>query len=226
MTSTWNPTDAPAFAGQIVARMQALPVSNTPNRRAVRRDTTKQLKNAPRDFVLALALTLIREHGCWGTAYELVAYHTPTFAALRLNEVEALGQGIHSWDTVDAFARTVSGPAWLKGRITDADIRQWAQSPDLWWRRAALVSTVALNMRSHGGYGDADRTLAVCTMLVDDHEDMVVKAMSWALRSLVAHNPDAVRAFVSEHVDRLAARVKREVRHKLDTGLKSPRRRL
>jgi 3-methyladenine DNA glycosylase AlkD len=53
---------------------------------------------------------------------------------------------------------------------------------------------------------------------------MVVKALSWALRELVVHDPDAVRAFLSEHEDVLAARVKREVRNKLTTGLKNPRR--
>jgi hypothetical protein len=53
---------------------------------------------------------------------------------------------------------------------------------------------------------------------------MVVKAMSWALRGLVVHDPEAVRQFIGEHEDVLAARVKREVRNKLATGLKNPRR--
>ena len=57
---------------------------------------------------------------------------------------------------------------------------------DFWWRRAALVSTVPLNAKSHGnGYRTAD-TLAICEMLIDDREDMVVKALSWALRVLGA----------------------------------------
>jgi 3-methyladenine DNA glycosylase AlkD len=83
---------------------------------------------------------------------------------------------------------------------------------------------VALNVRSHGGYGDVLRTLAVCRLLVDDHDDMVVKAMSWALRALVVHDPEAVWAFLREHDAVLAARVKREVRNKLTTGLKYPKR--
>jgi 3-methyladenine DNA glycosylase AlkD len=84
------------------------------------------------------------------------------------------------------------------------------------------VSTVALNVRSRGGTGDVPRTLAVCRLLVDDDDDMVVKAMSWALRELVVHDPDAVRAFLRAHGDALAARVKREVTNKLRTGLKNP----
>ena len=39
------------------------------------------------------------------------------------------------------------------------------------------------------------------------------------------HGPKAVREFLTEHESVLAARVKREVRNKLTTGLKNPRQR-
>jgi 3-methyladenine DNA glycosylase AlkD len=51
---------------------------------------------------------------------------------------------------------------------------------------------------------------------------MVAKAMSWALRELVVHDRKGVEAFLAAHDDLLAARVKREVRNKLTTGLKHP----
>ena len=136
--------------------------------------------------------------------------------------MEEFGKGIDSWWSVDSFARTLAGPAWREGLISDRVIRRWASSDDYWWRRAALVSSVALNVRSKGGRGDTDRTLEVCRLLVDDHEDMVMKAMSWALRELVVHDPDSVRAFIEEYEERLAALVKREVRNKLEIGLKNP----
>ena len=47
---------------------------------------------------------------------------------------------------------------------------------------------------------------------------MVVKALSWALRELVPHDPEAVRRFLAAYEERLAARVKQEVRSKLTTG--------
>ena len=83
---------------------------------------------------------------------------------------------------------------------------------------------MALNVKVSGGTGDTERTLEVCRILVDDHDDMVVKALSWALRELVPHDPKAVREFLATYEERLAARVKREVRNKLTTGLKNPRR--
>ena len=83
---------------------------------------------------------------------------------------------------------------------------------------------MALNMRSQGDKGDVARTLTICGLLVSDHEDMVAKAMSWALRELVVHDAEAVGEFLTEHVAELSARVKREVRNKLTTGLKKPYR--
>ena len=59
-------------------------------------------------------------------------------------------------------------------------------------------------------------------MLADDGDDMVIKGLSWALRSLVVHDPEAVHDFLHHYDDVLAARVKREVTNKLETGLKNP----
>lgn len=85
------------------------------------------------------------------------------------------------------------------------------------------MSTVAFNVRSQGGKGDVPRTLAICQLLVADGEDMVVKALSWALRQLVYFDPEAVERFLQEYDSLLAGRVKREVGNKLRTGLKNPR---
>jgi 3-methyladenine DNA glycosylase AlkD len=54
-----------------------------------------------------------------------------------------------------------------------------------------------------------------------DRDEMVVKAMSWALRSLARQDPKAVKAFVAKHGEELAPRVKREVSTKLTTGRKT-----
>lgn len=85
------------------------------------------------------------------------------------------------------------------------------------------MSTVALNCRARGGAGDAPRTLAVCDRLRDERDDMVVKALSWALRQLATRDSEAVSAWLEENRSRLARRVIREVTCKLATGLKAPR---
>jgi len=222
MHETGNMENPAKVAAAINAEIQALDVRNTPNVRAVRRRYSKAYEDADAAFVLDVAQELLETHGYRWVACELIRDHDAAFRSVGEAELETFGRGMDSWGAVDSFARTLSGPAWLAGQVPDALIHRWAHSDDRWWRRAALVSTVALNVRSHGGMGDVPRTLEVCRLLVDDDDDMVVKALSWALRALVVHDPEAVRAFLREHEDTLAARVKREVTNKLTTGLKNP----
>ena len=216
-------------AARIAADIDSLPQRSTATVRKVRRVHSRALRTADAEFVIELARVLLtgdRGNGRSGlrwVAYELIRNHKPAFESLDDALLGELGQGMSSWDSVDDFARTLSGPAWLHGLASDGLIRGWAMSDDLWWRRAALVSTVALNMRSYGGAGDTPRTLEICEMLAPDREDMVQKALSWALRELVWHDPAAVQSFLDTHNEYLAARVKREVRNKLTTGLKNPR---
>jgi 3-methyladenine DNA glycosylase AlkD len=103
--------------------------------------------------------------------------------------LERFGTGMSSWGDVDQFGVLLAGLAWRAGHIEDRVVHAWASRPDRWWRRAALVATVPLNTRSQGGTGDVPRTLAVCELLLDDRDDMVTKAMSWALRSSTTAPP-------------------------------------
>ena len=194
-----------------------------PKLRAVVRDVARRIRTAPADEVLLLAETLLAARSFEGrqVAYELIAGHRPAIESLRTRRVEALGRGIDNWASVDTFACVVAGPCWREGRVTDAAVHRWAHSRDRWWRRAAVVSTVALNQKSRGGSGDTPRTLAVCELVADDRDEMVIKGLSWALRALIAHDRAAVEAFLIRYGDGLAARVRREVTRKLDTGLKA-----
>ena len=51
-------------------------------------------------------------------------------------------------------------------------------------------------------------------------DPMLAKALSWALRALVPHDPGAVRRFLGAHASTLPALVRREVSAKLETGTK------
>ena len=177
-----------------------------------------------RDVVrVAVALVESNVYDARQVAYDLLRRHRAAAAALTVTDLERLGRGMDNWASVDTFSCWVSGPAWREGRVDDARIERWARSRDRWWRRAALASTVALNVKARGGRGDVPRTLAMCERLVADPDDMVVKALSWALRCAIAHDAGAVRAFLARHEGVIAARAAREVRNKLTTGHKFPR---
>lgn len=210
-----------ALAAEIDSRIRALPEHSTEPVRQIRREYSRRLRREAPAVVLAIADALV-ERERW-VAYELLHFHPGGIAILGEEEIERLGQGLDGWVAVDTFARYISGPAWQQGRIPDEAVQRWAASPDRYWRRAALVSTVPLNMRAAGGTGDTQRTLDICQRLVTDHDDTIVKALSWALRELALWDEAAVREFLATYDGQLAARVKREVRNKMTTGLKNPR---
>lgn len=194
-----------------------------PALRAVVRTYAKALADAPPEDVIALAMELVdgRTHEGRQTGWELVGRRRDAMALLDRDLLERLGLGNDNWASVDGFAVTLAGVVWRQGGIADEDIADWAASGDRWWRRTALVSTVPLNRKSRGGTGDVPRTLAVCERLASDREPMVAKALSWALRDIVPHDPKAVKGFLDRHHDVLPALVQREVRNKLETGRKS-----
>jgi 3-methyladenine DNA glycosylase AlkD len=214
---------ASALASNIAARVAASADFSVAGLRPLRRQISGELRSEEPSLVLRSTISLLRRPRVprW-FVYELLHNHR-ALTVLQRRDVEQLGQGIANWGDVDAFGVYIAGPAFREGRLAANTIRDWARSPDRWWRRAALVATVALNNTARGGRGDADRTLAVCNLLRHDRDDMVVKALSWALRELAKKEPARVQAYLQDNADALAPRVLREVKNKLRTGLKNPK---
>jgi len=212
-------------AQEISSRLFALKSLTTESIRSMRREFSKRFAKSPPRFVVDVALVLLEKHTIEHrfVAYELVCHHRAALASLTEKDLKQFGKGISSWSSVDMFACYLAGPAWRERQVPDRLIHNWAGSRDRWYRRTALVSTVPLNNKARGGRVDTARTLEVCRRLVDDRDDMVVKALSWALRELSKHDPQAVDQFLDDHKSELAARVVREVTNKLSTGLKNPR---
>ena len=213
-----------ALVEEIEARVESIPVRDTQALRALRREYSKRIAAVPAGDVVKIAAGLIvhrRVPRFIGD--ELIASRADALGTIDLSQLEHLGSGMSSWDQVDCFACYLSGPAWREGQIEDKAIVEWARSKNRWWRRAALVSTVPLNVKARGGRGDSRRTLLICSLLIDERDEMIVKALSWALRALVARDPEAVRQFIEENDVRLPRLVRREVRQKLATGRKSPK---
>ena len=214
------------IVADIDARLERLRHRNVPSVREVRRQLSRSFAKTDASAVLAVADELVAR-GDWPhllIGFELVAGHRAAQQALDRRRIARWSRRLSAWETVDMFGCTIAGQAWRTGVLTDSDIDGWARSPNRWCRRLALVCTVPLNSKARGGAGDPGRTLHLCETLLDDRDDMVVKALSWALRELAKRDPSAVRKFLARYNDRLAGRVRREVTSKLTTGLKSPRR--
>ncbi len=209
-----------ATAAEIRADIAALPRRDTPHMRGLRKAWSAKLRPADAGEVIAVAQAHERaapQEGKW-VAYELIRHHKGAFDAVTGAEIEDFAGRIASWYATDAFGTILSGPLWAKGRLPDAMFEAWSRSESRWLRRSALVATVGLN----ASRPDPARTFPLCLRLAADRDDMVEKAASWALRYLSQKDRDAVWAFMEEHGGKFGARVRREVRNKLSTGLKNP----
>jgi len=201
--------------------MKVLGVKN-PDLKLVVKELHGIMRREPREAFLELAHALIdaRIIECQMLAW-LLLEKARIVPSLTKQEAIQLQGTLDNWVSVDTYGTVIYGILWRLGTITDMDVRKLQQEEVMWHRRLALVGTVALNLASRGGTGDSRRTIEVCTRAVSDRHDLIVKAVSWSLRSLIRWDRKAVEQFLEVHHDRLPNRVHREVGHKLEFGTKN-----
>ena len=156
-----SPEDVRTIALAIDAEIRALSVPSVANVRAIRHRFTVKLHDATGDSVLTLVRELHHVLGHRWVALELLLYHEPAFSLISASHLDEFADGLDSWNSVDAFAVLLAGPAWLRKQVPDTVLHQWANSTDRWRRRAALASTVVLNTPSRGGKGDVGQLFDV-----------------------------------------------------------------
>jgi 3-methyladenine DNA glycosylase AlkD len=101
------------------------------------------------------------------------------------------------WITVDALAHVV-GNGILNEPYRWAELEQLVYSPSRWERRligSTVATTPFIDHRRGREPLVAEHGLGLIAQLIGDDEPDVQKALSWALRSLVLVDPDAVAAF-------------------------------
>jgi 3-methyladenine DNA glycosylase AlkD len=194
-----------------------------PKLKIVLTDLKQQSKTFTAREKIELAKLLVKTgiFECQQMAHEYLGKDKKALAELTETDIDDLGQNLDNWVSVDYYAGLIVGFGWRTGILSTARIKSYLQSDDHWRRRIAVVSTVALNQKARGGKGDSDRTIEICRLVVDDHQEMITKALSWALRELAKVEAEPVADFIQTYKDRLHGRVLREVRHKLNFGTKN-----
>ena len=197
------------FAATIAKHLDLLPEgSRMRDVRDVRVYYSHLYRNAPPQVILAIAENLIFQQGYRLIPYELIYFHPGTIELLTPQRVEEIGKGINDSSSTDMFARYIAGPAWLNNILSEDILKNWIESSDAWWRRAALVSTIYL-------HGDVDHMFDFCQRVIQAREDSIVKAISWVLREAIRYDQSGVIDFLTENEEHLAPRIKVEVGLKL-----------
>lgn len=202
--------------------MRVIGVIN-PNIKIILKELKSQSKNwtAEQKIEFAKQLTETNIFECHHLALEFIGKDKKALKALTKKDVSDLAIHLDNWVTVDCYSAYILGYAWREGIVQTEHILKWYDSEDFWRKRCALVATIALNQKARGGKGDPERTLKICKLAVEDHHDMISKALSWTLRELSKSHPDPVIEFMDKYRNRLHKRVIREVTHKLEKGTKN-----
>lgn len=97
-------------------------------------------------------------------------------------------------------------------------VEGWTRDGNLWVRRAALVATLPWSKLTHPTAAETaarERVLDWARGYVADREWFIQKAIGWWLRSLSAHDPERVRAFLAGPGQGLRAFARREALRRL-----------
>jgi 3-methyladenine DNA glycosylase AlkD len=122
---------------------------------------------------------------------------------------------VNNWDIVDSSAHFIVG-AHLASHPSDI-LERLARSESLWQRRVAIISTFHF-LR----IGDPAPTLQIAQLLLHDKQDLIQKAVGWALREMGKHCDTKL---LTDFLDRHAATMPRTALRYAIEHLSAERRR-
>jgi 3-methyladenine DNA glycosylase AlkD len=83
-----------------------------------------------------------------------------------------------NWATTDAMCGALIGPTLVQFPERAREMRAWSRHPNMWVRRASIVSLIPLARKGRA----LDLLYDVARRLHGDAEDLIQKAVGWALR--------------------------------------------
>ena len=107
-------------------------------------------------------------------------------------------QYINNWDLVDLSAHYILGRAIADGIQPMSILDELANSPILWERRIAIISTMYFISQ-----GDIIPSLNIAQILLTDKEDLIHKAVGWTLRESWKQSPQIVEQFLIDNYPQL-----------------------
>ncbi|MEW6456927.1 MAG: DNA alkylation repair protein [Acidobacteriota bacterium] len=124
---------------------------------------------------------------------------------------------ISNWAQCDSLCMALIGPIIFYYNSTIEDLMRWAESENLWRRRASAVSLIYSVKK--GRY--LEETFKLAKKLMYDKEDMVQKGVGWLLKEAGGKFPERVADFLLKHRNNFSRLVLRYSCEKLPLKLKN-----
>jgi 3-methyladenine DNA glycosylase AlkD len=195
---------------------------SVPVRRTLAKKWLKEHRGIANAEFLAVVGSLFRgkSHEEKTLASILLAYHSSARKAVGPRQLNAWLDELVGWAEIDSLCTIFAAEEILASRHGwERFIAALARHKNINKRRAALVFLTAPLRRSE------DKRLAelgfrTIEMLKSERAIIITKAVSWLLRSMVAHHQRAVAAYIKENHNSLPAIAVRETTRKIATGRK------
>lgn len=111
-----------------------------------------------------------------------------------------------TWAYVDGLAGDVLGELLVRHPRAAAELDRWAENPDFWVRRSALLAQIrphreGVSFARFGRYADA---------MLDEQEFFIRKTIGWMVREAAKTRPDEVFDWLAPRIDRASGVTRRE----------------
>jgi len=168
-------------------------------RMPVVRQVAKANKHATKAEVEGLVLSKYHEERMVGLLILVDQYGASETAEQQENIFQvyvSYFESINNWDLVDVTCPHIIGKHLYSGDRSILDV--WAQSPRLWTRRIAMISTFWFIRQ-----GDLTDTFRLATALKQDPHDLIHKAVGWMLREAGKRDLEQLESFLKTHYQAL-----------------------
>lgn len=105
---------------------------------------------------------------------------------------------VNNWDLVDTSAAAILGTYAMKHPEEQDLIESFAHSKVLWKRRIAMISTFAFIKENK-----FNEALHIATLLLEDKEDLIHKAVGWMLREIGNRNQEEEEKFLRKNARKM-----------------------
>jgi 3-methyladenine DNA glycosylase AlkD len=195
------------------SELEHLGATVSQNRREVRRFAAKHPDlTMPQLTALVRALWARGIFECRLTAVLLLEAYPSLLSPVDLDLVRDLVRDSNTWALVDPLADHVLGALIVHHPTAASQLDAWAEDPDFWVRRAALLSQ--LGPLKHGA--SFDRFDRYADAMLDEREFFIRKAIGWVLRESGKRDPDHVYNWLAPRIGRASGVTVREAVKYLD----------
>jgi 3-methyladenine DNA glycosylase AlkD len=159
-----------------------------------------------------------------GTGYQVVAHFISEAPPGILADVKRwLERSCGNWGLVDNLAPSVLAPLLELHPSLIPEVVSWTGSPSQWVRRGATVAFVPLVRKKKGQKRYLSTAYRIASLLFDDEEDLMHKAVGWLLREAGKADMKRLERFLLKNGSRIP---RTSVRYAIERFPREERKRL